>query len=896
VPDHEALTQILRSARPQSGSAPSLEKRLAIASILAATGAGAERQRPRLGRLEVQSRIGGGAMGVVYRAYDPQLERLVAVKLVRSWTRPEERQRMVEEARRLAQLNHPNVVAIHDIVNDEDGLYFTMEYVAGTTLRGWIEAHGDADYRDVLEWFVQAGRGLAAAHAAGMVHRDFKPDNVLVGRDGRVRVADFGLAHVLHGRDEPEQAGTPYYMAPEVEHFAPASPASDQYSFCIALRDALAGRDAPAELLRHVQRGLCSEPGDRHPSLAALVEALTEATGGKAEEGPRALLLERVERLWLRGVLDRALRDGSAAELKLACVPEHVRPPWYSWGGRGIPALGRPDALVPKWASSRELAHLLTEAQGSLLLLGPPGAGKTTLLLQLCRELWRSASLSPQAAAPAVLSLSTYRPGPGGQHDDEGNAGSHFRSWVIDELVTKYGLPRPTIERWLDATAIALLLDGLDETDAQLRAQVVAAINAFRRAYGVTLVVSCRDSEYEVLQQPLRFGAAYEIQPLDDAAMATLLEERRAFRLLDSLSRDPESRELLRNPLFLSLYASAGEDPNAAAGADRGVPGRPGWTHAYERYVKVGLAHIDAGERSALERQLGWLARAMQRQSTSDFWLERLHFGWLEAPWQARTGYALGALLVGVFAVGLNLLQVPLTGYPMASAWVFGLSVWISSFAYTRGRIKPVDHLRWSGKRALRLLPITTVIALTIGLIEALKVNFTSTMLGAGITGGAMGVLFALEPGERATRVDPNAGVHRSLQNALRLSLLSALPMGLAFGLVIRPRILQPLSVEPEFGSDGNLIVGVAIGLFVFTAVFLIYGGFTTLMHYALRLWLSWLTPLPLNLVATLDRATELGLMRRIGGGYVFLHRTLLEYFAQSGTQDRHRHGSSPPP
>ena len=170
--------------------------------------------------------------------------------------------------------------------------------------------------------------------------------------------------------------------------------------------------------------------------------------------------------------------------------------------------------------------------------------------------------------------------------------------------------------------------------------------------------------------------------------------------------------------------------------------------------------------------------------------------------------------------------------------------------------------------------------ALTIGLLEALRANFASNIVGAGITGAILALLLALEPSERPVKVRPNAGIAQSRANALRVSLASAVPVGLAFALVIQPHILRSLSVVHKFSGEGRLVVGIAVGMFVFTAMFLIYGGFTVLMHYVLRVWLAIRTPLPIDLVALLDRAVELGLMRRVGGGYVFLHRTLLDHFA----------------
>src|SRR5262249_2664274 len=144
--------------------------------------------------------LGIGGMGVIYAAYDPELCRKVALKLMRPETSAllpaaQARARLLREARAMAQLSHPNVVAVHDVGAAGDDVFIAMEHVEGRPLSHWLE-DGNRPWREILDIFLQAGRGLAAAHAAGILHRDFKPGNVLVGKDARARVTDFGLAMV----------------------------------------------------------------------------------------------------------------------------------------------------------------------------------------------------------------------------------------------------------------------------------------------------------------------------------------------------------------------------------------------------------------------------------------------------------------------------------------------------------------------------------------------------------------------------------------------------------------------------------------------------------------------------------------------------------------------------
>jgi tetratricopeptide (TPR) repeat protein len=201
-------------------------------------------------------------MGVVYAAHDPELARDVALKVLRPGIG--DRDALLREARAIAQLSHPNVIAIHDVTADGA---IAMELVDGTTLTRWLAARPRSwpEVRDVL---VQAGRGLGAAHAAGIVHRDIKPDNILVGRDGRTRVTDFGLANLAGA----VLAGTPAYMAPE-QRQGHADARSDVYSFCVVSREAAFGTRIPSKAQRSIARGLAEDPRDR-PSVDELLDAL----------------------------------------------------------------------------------------------------------------------------------------------------------------------------------------------------------------------------------------------------------------------------------------------------------------------------------------------------------------------------------------------------------------------------------------------------------------------------------------------------------------------------------------------------------------------------------------------------------------------------------------------
>jgi tetratricopeptide (TPR) repeat protein len=308
-----------------------------------------------LGRYVILGLLGRGGMGEVYAAFDPELDRKIAIKLLRAkGAAPADasqgKSRLLREAQAIARLSHPCVVVVYDVGTFEDSVFIAMEFVEGSTLGYWLQSQ-TRSRGEVLEVFSAAGRGLAAAHAAGIVHRDFKPENVMITKDGQVRVMDFGLARQL-GEDDPNPAppltpealaaaladasevdpdataelsgadkipaaaggylrvrltqtgailGTPAYMAPEQFTGSAWDARADQFSFCVALYEALYGhrpfagttpvallanalggnvKDAPPDarvpawIRKILLRGLSTAPEDRYPTMAALLAAL----------------------------------------------------------------------------------------------------------------------------------------------------------------------------------------------------------------------------------------------------------------------------------------------------------------------------------------------------------------------------------------------------------------------------------------------------------------------------------------------------------------------------------------------------------------------------------------------------------------------------------------------
>lgn len=316
---------------PSGGSRRTIEAEYECQSTLVKLGLRPEVAITLGGRYVIRDLIARGGMAVVYRAYDPSVEREVAIKVVSTTNEDHQRQlRLRAEAWALGRFQHPNVVQVYDVGTSElDEVFMVMEYVAGETLDQWCERE-KPERAAILDAYIAAGRGLAAAHKRAILHRDFKPANVLVvaegGRCTRVRVSDFGLAsgealREVQRRAEPgsealrEGGGTPGYMAPEQldpERVGEVGPPADQYAFCVAAWMALTGeppfvgeaildpearrqppprpKGMPRWIYRALRRGLAHDPARRHPSMAALLAVLDDPPGPKLRRGALLLL------------------------------------------------------------------------------------------------------------------------------------------------------------------------------------------------------------------------------------------------------------------------------------------------------------------------------------------------------------------------------------------------------------------------------------------------------------------------------------------------------------------------------------------------------------------------------------------------------------------------------
>ncbi|HEX2569086.1 MAG TPA: protein kinase [Polyangia bacterium] len=418
-----------------------------------------------IGRYRLQHRLGQGGVGAVYAAWDPQLGRQVAIKLLRpeatGRAAEKARMRLLREAQVIARLSHPHVITVYDVGVHQDEVFVVMELVDGGTLKTWL-AGGRRSWREILDVFLAAGRGLAAAHAAGVVHRDFKPDNVLIGKDGRVRVADFGLARDTSAAEEalapaegtegpPQPAagtreparelardkdagawpetntepvslpltqtgalvGTPTYMAPEQFLSGTVDARTDQFSFCVTLYRALYdefpfGRGSARELAPRVVGGMLRPPPRKTSVPRWIAPVVVRGLATRAEDRFPSLeaLLEALDprrhdpwRHWRVGAATLVLLFGVA----VALAPG-VRKLWRGrgpeWPPRGVPLRQKLTTAgdVTEAAISSDGKSLAYVRDGRQLLIRDLATGEE-------REAFRASGISRLGWAPSSNDL-----------------------------------------------------------------------------------------------------------------------------------------------------------------------------------------------------------------------------------------------------------------------------------------------------------------------------------------------------------------------------------------------------------------------------------------------------------------------------------------------------------
>ena len=630
----------------------------------------------------------------------------------------------------------------------------------------------------------------------------------------------------------------------------------------------------------------------------------------------RQALLNKVNNFWVKGVLERSLHNQVMIELGLEERPNTLAQPW----NMVLQTANENSKPLPEGTKVIDLFDEIGEGR-TLLILGEPGSGKTTTLLELTRDLITRAEQNIDHLIPVVFNLSSWAVN-----------NQKIEDWLVEELNSKYQVPKKIGKNLVMEDKLLLLLDGLDEVKAEYREQCITALNHFNQNHCSEIVVCSRIKDYEALSNRLNFQSAVYLRLLtleqirhylnrlgsDVTGLRTLVEEDKA---LQELAQSP----LMLNIMTLAYQGIAIEDlPKTNVVKERRNQLFDDYIERMSSYERIFSYQAPSKNKQRYSktktiRWLSWLALRMVQESQTLFLIERMQPNWLQSKAQ-RITYKLGkgllmyeltaglivGLIVGLIADSISGLMYGLIVYGL----IFGLLVWIGVEQIydldevDREKIKTVEILKWSGKKAFRslntwlnlpkfllgfvfhenVLKIICNITLMIFIdsiiyslfdfrlltlyhnweifIWLIAVLILVTLLGL-ITALIVSFFSGIINSEIETKVIPNQGIRRSAMNAGII--------GLTVGLIV---VLIVASIS-------ELMYGLIVGLFVGLFFGLFFGGAACIEHFILRLILYFNGYVSWNYARFLDYATERIFLQKVGGGYIFIHRMLMEHFAE---------------
>jgi serine/threonine protein kinase len=602
----------------------------------------------------------------------------------------------------------------------------------------------------------------------------------------------------------------------------------------------------------------------------------------------RQALLSKVKNYWVKGVLETSLHDQVLIVLGLEARPDAIASPW----NLTLSTENQPPQALPSGTQIISIFDHMGPGR-TLLILGEPGSGKTTSLLQLTRDLVGRAEQDVSHLIPVVLNLSSWS-----------NRKPRLADWVVEELNSKYQVPKKIGQPWVEHQQLLLLLDGLDEVQPDYRDACVLAINAFQQEYGTELVICSRLRDYEALSQRVTVQGAIYLRALTPPQIYAYLDRLDGLAGLKALlQRDAALRELAQSPLMLNILVLAYQDvaiedlDHHAILDDR----RKQLFNIYiDRMLRRGQPWTYSRTQSI--RWLSWLARQMTQHSQTVFLIEQLQPTWLAR--SKRFAYRISLVIIGcLLGVPVGVSSGSLTN-GLLEGWhsgvlkssvnslIFGL-VFALVFGLSKPEIITVETLKWSWKEAKRNLRKGLLGGLLWGVVGGLLFGGLGILipglfpdlprnpfllavsggLTAGLTGGLVaGLISGLRGSMIETKTIPNQGMWRSVFSAGISGLIGA---GTAFATV-------GFTYSLLIGMDYGLLYGIGYGLMGgLIAGFIFGGGQACLKHLLLRLILYRQGHTPWNYSRFLDRCCHRIFLQKVGGGYIFIHRSLMEHFAQ---------------
>ena len=589
----------------------------------------------------------------------------------------------------------------------------------------------------------------------------------------------------------------------------------------------------------------------------------------------RETMFDLVWNTWIEDLLKKSLYIESRIELGLQHQPDAVDHPW----DMHLAIEDRQPKAVPEGTPIRDL---FDQANGKLLILGEPGTGKTTLLLELAWQTIQRAQADPAFPIPVVFKLSSWTPE------------RSLAEWLVEELRRNYYIPHRVSRAWVEQGQLLLLLDGLDEVKPEFQAQCISAINAYLDEPGTLTAITCRKLEYAALEPHLKLHGALLVELLTPQQVEQyLLESGEGLELVHQLlTSDPELREFANTPLILSIlvltYRNALQEKLKAleAAADYRK-------QLFDEYISGMFAHRRTQASYTLEdskKWLSWLAGSMISFGQTTFYLEDINPERLTIPQRKKNRWIVAIYVTLVSGLFLGLISGLILGLiggmilGLMGALLFGLLYRaLSLFRFTR----PTERLTFTWSSARRVDAFLLIGGMITGLIFGLSnghnfgLNYRliyglSYMLILGLyTILVIGIFGRIKSNVSGNRIKVGDGIIASCRNMLIVGLITWLIFSLFFGLFF---MLDFSRSSEQLDEPATWLI---MGLFFGLLAILYYGGAFLIVHFVSK-WMLYRSGLiPWKLVKFLDFATDRLFLRRVGGGYIFIHRLLMEHFAE---------------
>jgi serine/threonine protein kinase len=893
-------------------------------------------------RYHIIRNLGKGGFGETFLAEDTHLpsRRICVVKQLKLATKNPQtydliKQRFSREAAILEELSKGNeqIPKLYAYFTENENFYLVQEWIEGFTLSQRFQHKSRESETFVTNLLVSLLPVLDYIHENGIIHRDIKPSNIIWRQtDSKPVLIDFGIAKEMMNSVVSDQnqfssivVGTLGFIAPEQAMGKPVY-SSDIYSLGMTAIYLLTGKhphelqsqlendeivwqsyaDVSNHLTGVLDKAIHSHPKQRYANAKAMLadlhnlyslnriatfsvdtqtinpvdvetalvsnfnfqKPIEKTPYSRQEYRHREILLNKVKSYWIKGVLETSLHGVVLIELGLENRFDALDRPW----GMLWETTEQARLPLPKHIKIFDLLEQMG-AGCSLLILGEPGAGKTITLLELARDLIAQAEQDINQPIPVVFNLSAWT-----------NEKIKIAEWLVRELNTKYQVSKEIGKSWIRNQQLLLLLDGLDEVRTDLRDACVAAINEFSQEYGETKIVVCsRIKDYEALSHRFRFQGAVLIQPLSLEQIFQYFHNAGSelTALYKTIQADKIMQELAKSPLMLSIMTLAYQGLSVTDLPEMNLEERR--QHLFDKYIQRMFARRSASNQYSHKQAMHWLlwlAQKLQNQSQTVFILERIQPNLLENYWQKSiyiSGIVLTFLLI---ATPLGMLILPIER--VLTVLIFTkLFLW-RIFGF--GKINPAETLKWSWKNARKHL----VIGLIVGPFFGLMLKLTPELINAPsdwqgfvmymmqvppskwlhglVFGLSLGTIFVLTRGLTSPSIQtltfPNQGIWQSAKNAIVFGLAG-------FG-ILSLATLTFLGGHSFSWSILGFLFGFAAG-----------GGEACIKHLILRCILYYNGYIPWNYAHFLDYATERIFLQKVGGGYIFMHRSLLEHFAK---------------